>query len=248
MRHIIKGEPDEYLAKQHQRPSTTQYKRAKSRWDSFRKNKKSVGTRKQCFENEQFGLCGYSEVGLLTGEGMDKELGFHLEHIQPKKVAPEKTFDHNNLIVSAIDDWGKRVAKEDIFGGHAHGNWWDDEAFIHPLLPDCSRYFHYDRNGEVTPNRLLPDNEQSHAQLTIDNLNLNAPILVGWREKWMAQKLMLIEGFIEEPAVLRQLARAELLPQNGQLKPFHSAIRQLFGHIADEIMAESPEATGATPI
>lgn len=244
MRYIIKGEPDEQLAKENAKPST-QYRKAVSRWERFRKSKKVEGTRKQCLEGEQFGLCCYSEINLLTGEGIDKELGFHLEHVEPKKRIPSKTFDHNNLLACAIDD-RSRVEKHNLFGGHSRLEWWEPEQFIHPLRTDCTRYFHYNDNGRVVPNESLLSEEKNHAQLTIDKLNLNAPILVGWREQWIANKRTLLDDFIDEPDTLKQLAREELLPQaNNQLKPFHSAIRQLFGQIAEEVIAES-ETTRTT--
>lgn len=247
MRYIVKGEADWHLLKQHERPPT-QRRKAQKRWDAFRKNKEKVaGTRKQCLENEQFGLCCYSEINLVTGEGIDRALGFHLEHVEPKGNTPEKTFDHNNLMACAIDDRNSRVEKYNLFGGHFRLEWWEPEKFIHPLRPDCSWYFHYNDNGRVVPSESLLPEEREHAQLTIDKLNLNAPILIDWREQWIAHRTNLIETFINEPDTLRQLAREELLPQNGQLKPFHSAIRQLFGQLAEEVFAEA-ETTGDSAI
>lgn len=239
MRHIIKGQSDEDLFAEHRRPPT-QRRRVKDRWDRFRKSDRSEGTRTKCLQNEQSGLCGYSEIDLINGNGRDKELGFHLEHIEPKCHSPHRTFDHDNLIVCAIDDKKMRgFAKHDVFGGHARLEWWNPDVFIHPLRPDCARYFHYEASsGRVVPNANMPRRDRAKARLTIYKLNLNAAILVNWRRTWLAQKAELIETFLDQPEILKQLARQELLPHEGILKPFHSAVSQLFGSIAEEILAE----------
>lgn len=112
-------------------------------WGNFNSKR---GTRQVCWR-EQFGLCAYSEI-----EIKDDDLGAHLDHVEPKSKAPARTFDHRNLLLSAIDDIGvRKLARQDVFGGHARSNRYSKAGFVNPLWLDSRRYFHYGSNGKITP-------------------------------------------------------------------------------------------------
>jgi len=237
MRYITKGHADHQLWNRHSNPPCTKAE-ATAAWGSFNSKR---ATRNKCIE-EQYGLCGYSEVNLqddhpvidAKGQQLSRPLGIHLEHVEPKSLNPARTFDHTNLIACAIDDAKARsLIRDDVFGGHAKLRWYHPDGFIHPLLPQCRDYFHYESSGRVVPKAALARRERAKARLTIYRLNLNAPVLVVWRRTWLQQAETIIDELLDEPDALRQFAEVELLPINGRLRPFYSAQRQLFGNIAE---------------
>lgn len=228
MRHIVKQKADQKLVNRHQKPPATEQE-ATTAWENFRGERRRR-TRDKCLA-EQYGLCGYSEIDLE-----ESGLGMHLEHVEPKHRNPSRTFDHHNLILSAIDDIKNRdIDRLDVFGGHAKLRWYHAEAFIHPLLPNCQDYFHYETSGRIIPKAKLPRRERAKVRLTIYRLNLNAPILVNERRTRLAAIDVLIHELRDNQHALRRLAEKELLPVNGRLRPFHSALRQVFGRLGDDI-------------
>lgn len=113
MRTIFKGSGHYHLNQRYQlhQQQLKNGTAANNPWDNFHLED---GTRKKCWI-EQFGLCAYSEIKLDDGA-----LGAHLDHVEPKSKNPARTFDHTNLLLSAIDDIGARqLARQDVFGGHA---------------------------------------------------------------------------------------------------------------------------------
>ena len=244
MRAITKGSAHLQLQQRHQNPPTTAAG-ATAAWDGFRGNRKTE-TRKRCIE-EQYGLCGYSEVSLEgdshiineQGQRVDRSLGVHLEHVEPKSRNPARTFEHANLIACAIDDVKARgLVQGDVFGGHAKGSWFDPQGFIHPLQPGCRDYFHYQSSGRVVPRSGLIPGDRAKADVTIEKLNLNAPVLVVWRKTWLQQAEVIIDELLDDPVALHDFAEAELLPVNGRLRPFHSGQRALFGSVGEQVCAQ----------
>ncbi len=241
MRSITKGTAHYQLQQRHQNPLVTA-EAATAAWNNFHSDRKA-GTRQKCME-EQYGLCGYSEVSLndrdpvmdAQGQMISRSLGVHLEHVEPKSRAPARTFDHANLIACAIDDGQVRgLVRQDLFGGHAKGSWFHAEGFVHPLLGNCRDYFHYEGSGKVVPQAGLPRREQAKARLTIHHLNLNAPVLVVWRRTWLQEAERIIDQLLDDEEALRQFAEVELSPVNGCLRPFHSAQRALFGTLGEQV-------------
>lgn len=239
MRTIKKGNGHRTLNTRNLSPPTTPNEATKA-WKNFRSVKKF--TRDLCLV-EQFYLCGYSEIALdnhipiLDAElnEISRELGIHLEHVQPKSLFPEKTFQHANIIACGIDNSvAKELRKNELFGGHAKQRWFKEHIFISPLNGLCSSYFHYDTSGRVVASEKLPNRrEKAKARLTIYILNLNSPILVNWRKVWLGE----LERIISEldGDALMKFAEVELAPTNGKLRPFHSAQKQLFGRLGTQI-------------
>lgn len=240
MRHINKGKAHRTLEQRNQNPPTNAHQ-ASTAWRNFRRKE----TRENCLQ-EQYGLCGYSEINLInttqitdpqSGKQISRDLGIHLEHIEPKSAAPAKTFNHDNLIACAIDNTkARQLVNQDIFGGHAKLKWFHPDALIHPLKLNCRDYFHYEASGKITPKVGLPRRERAKARLTIYKLNLNAAILVNWRKVWLTQTDNIIAELANDIEALQHFAQIELLPINGLLRPFHSAQRQLLGKVGEQII------------
>ncbi|MBW3533439.1 retron system putative HNH endonuclease [Shewanella sp. NKUCC06_TVS] len=203
---------------------------ARTRWQRI-KSKTKNETRKKCCA-EQFGLCGYSEVALLKANFTNfTDLGAHLEHVEPKSKVPQRTFDHKNLILCAIDtNDQKNITKGDIFGGHYKDDWHEPNDFINPFMVDCSSYFHFENDGRIKPSIHRSVFEQCKAQITIDRLNLNSPTLVVWRKNWYEEISDDIDKHLDpyDQVGLAKLKDMTLMQNNGLLPPFYSMLKQLF--------------------
>lgn len=234
MRAITKGSCGLYaLEKAHENPPTTD-REAQSRWSSF--NHKSVLSR--LLTDEQYGLCAYSEVDLTRSS-----LGSHIEHLQPKSRYPQRTFDYQNLLLSALAD--KDLATMDersVFGGHHKLGQYDDQWFISCITDNSGDYFSYLSDGKVVPKNSLKESDQVKAGYTIDLLNLNSPYLVTERRRWIDELDTLIEEHLAQDWPLEDLASVYLLPRNQQLDAFFTASRQRFGRLAETVIKrEAPE-------
>ena len=199
-------------------------------WENFRANR---DTRDLCLL-EQFGLCAYSETLLDAND-----LGMHLDHVRPRSKFPADTFDHHNLLLSAIDDISfRKLIKRDVFGGHARSNHYSKSDFIHPIRPDCQRFFHYASDGRIEPALTLSESNRRTAVYTIAILNLNAPLLINSRRRWLETLEEEIDQLLEMPAALENFAEAELCLTNNKLRPFHSAVRERFGALGERVIRQ----------
>ncbi|MEZ9821065.1 retron system putative HNH endonuclease [Shewanella sp. 10N.286.45.A1] len=238
MRKITKTAPNRFLENRNRKPPNSATK-ANSSWNRFRQKSQ---TSRICY-TEQYGLCGYSEISIdniypILDENsieISRTLGSHLEHVEPKSKNPQRTFDHTNLIMSAIDDIkARKLIKEDVFGGHFKLRRYSENSFISPLSTNSRSYFHYETSGRIVPSYSLPTRrEKAKARLTIYILNLNAPILVNLRKSWLTQLDNIL--FDMDKSAINDFALTELLPTNDCLRPFHSAQRQLFGKLGESI-------------
>ena len=109
-------------------------------WDNFN-NKNEIH---EALLPAQNYLCCYCEIELTRGEG---ELGFHIEHIEPKSTYTNRTFDFNNLLLSCFTTGHElNPSRIDLFPiscGHAKGNTYDPQLFIKPTDSTCENYFFY---------------------------------------------------------------------------------------------------------
>ncbi|OQX08136.1 MAG: TIGR02646 family protein [Thiothrix lacustris] len=209
-------------------------KQATSRWSSFGHK----GTVSNCLQDEQYGLCAYTEL-----RPDQAGLGTHIEHVQPKSRYPQRTFDFSNLVLCALDESDLQTrAVNDRFGGHAKLGEYDPALFVSCLQNDCPRFFAYLSDGRVVAAANLSVNETQQAQYTIDLLNLNAPYLLVQRKNWLDELDKLIDEHLDNDNSLEDLAAIDLLPTSGKLSPFFSATRQRFARIADSLLrAQAPE-------
>lgn len=233
MRYIHKGEANPRLIALNTSPPQAP-EEAKQRWKRF-KGAAKKDTRKRCSQ-EQLGLCGYSEIVLFDNDAADFTIfDAHLEHVEPKSKVPQRSFDHTNLILSAIKDKGQAdILKEDLFGGHYKADWHEPDKFITPFMVDCATYFSYQSDGRITPNINCSEPDQQKAQTTIDKLNLNSTVLKGWRKNWYEKTLLAINEFLVngEMDELADFAQSKLSVNNEVPNPFQSLLRQLFGKLA----------------
>lgn len=216
---------DYHLDKAHQNPPTTANE-ATSRWSSFGHKDKV----QEYLLDEQYGLCCYSEVRADL-----ENLGYHIEHIQPKSQNPPKTFDYSNLAASALssDDLNNRL-KEDVFGGHAKLSEYDENLFISCHNADCARYFAYLSDGRIEPRVNLNAEDTKRVIYTRDLLNLNSPYLITLRRRWYDELDDLFEEHVDKDWSLEHLAAIDLLPTNQKLSQFFSVTRQFFGVVAKD--------------
>ncbi|WP_270672316.1 retron system putative HNH endonuclease [Aeromonas sp. QDB17] len=224
------------LAMAHQAPPHTP-DQATSRWSSFG-HKRELLTR-LC--NQQYQLCCYSEI-----RADQRGLDYHIEHVENKSQAPERTFDETNLAASAFssDRVSSRV-KADVFGGHAVGKQIgvDMTLFVHCYQPDCAHYFAYMSDGRVVPSFHLNACEQQRAQYSIELLNLNSPYLMELRQQWWDELEQLKEEHLTKGWDINQLLQLDLVPTvHQQLSHFFSITRQFFGPVAEAVLRrEAPE-------
>ncbi|MBE8233590.1 MAG: TIGR02646 family protein, partial [Endozoicomonadaceae bacterium] len=149
MRYIKKtGSAPYCLNKKHKTPPKNKTEATKQ-WRKFKcKNKLT-----HQLADEQYSLCAYSEIEILRDHSI---LGTHIEHVQPKSIYPQRTFDYSNLVLNALasDDLsGSIVAKNAVFGGHAKEDNYDPNLFISCLDPACTDYFTYLSDGKVVPTK-----------------------------------------------------------------------------------------------
>jgi len=231
MRRIHKNRIDVGLQREREKGVPLTALEAEKRWRRYRRRHRKEMTRSLLLE-EQWWLCAYTELALY-----DFGYGCHIEHIEPKSQNPTRTFDYQNVVVSALDsDSLTRFSKADRFGGHFKGNDYDPDMFISPLMSDSHRYFEYLSSGRVEPAQNLSVEDQSRANYTINLLNLNAPILVNSRRRWLIEIEDEIERLLEDDSALKHLAECELCDTGGKLREFHSAAKARFGRLGDQVM------------
>lgn len=189
-------------------------------WNNFSHRKQ---TRSSC-NAEQIGLCAFSETKIDNATW-----GFHLDHVKPKSLDQSITFKHSNLVLCAISSAAlKYMPKGDVFGGHFRKNRYSKSGFITPLRADARRFFHYSVEGEIVPALNLSSSDARKARYTIKILNLNATTLVEMRKTWLIELENAIDKLIGSPAAMDYFAMIELCDTNGQLRNFHSAVRERF--------------------
>ena len=234
MRRIIKKQIPFELKKELKKPAPSTDKDADNRWGRFRKNAQKEVT-KSFLLKEQWWLCAYTELALDSFSH-----GCHIEHIEPKKHNPARTFDYHNLIVSALDSESlSNLPTHDRFGGHAKLDRYDPNLFISPLMPDSNRYFEYLSNGKVEPSQSLSPEDRIRAAYTINLLNLNAPFLVNSRRQWLMVIEDEIDRLIDNESALRLLAECELCDTEGKLRSFHTAVKARFGRLGTQVMTNA---------
>lgn len=213
-------------------PTSTQ--QAESRWSGFGYKDEVISY----LDSEQYGLCAYSEI-----RPDEYGLGTHIEHLEPKSQNPRRTFDYNNLVLSALStDDLQKIVHNDIFGGHAKLNNYDVHLFVSCLQANCASYFAYLSNGLLEPSHHLNADGHRKAQYTIKVLNLNSPYLITQRKIWLDELDHLIDEHIDKNMSLQDLAAIDLIPTNNKLSQFFTATRQRFGKVAEKLLEQhSPE-------
>jgi len=203
----------------------------------------------------QHGLCGYCEIGLV-------ELDRQVEHVVPRSD-PEhgalRALDVTNFIACckggenplfALDHLADRdrylkPPKRNRSCGQKKGH--DARADCVdprdlPALPSLMRVLEdgaIEADPEACTSAGVP---ATRVTLTIEVLNLNAERLRLARERrWSA-----LNGewgdFFEDPDLMHQAARSELLPEDGRLRQFFTTSRCYFGPLAEQVLEKQPQA------
>ena len=234
MRKITKHEDGGYYLNQSNDNPPINKEQVTKRWKNFDYKKETS----KYLNEEQYYLCAYSEI---RPDLVD--LDTHIEHIQPKNAYPLKTFDYQNLVITALSSADlKNRAKDDVFGGHSKLGDYDQALFISPLQNDCSQYFVYLSDGRVEPSNKLNSEFFLKAEYTINLLNLNSPFLVIRRKKWLDELGQLIDQHLTHHESLYHLARIDLIPHQQKLSPFFTATRQIFSNLSNTVLNDyAPE-------
>jgi uncharacterized protein (TIGR02646 family) len=216
-------------------------------WGNLRKKQREPLIKK--LRDEQYSLCAYSEIAIPHN---NSELGAHIEQVQPKGKYPKRTFDYCNLVLNALhsdylpkkDSSKNIVAQDEIFGGHAKGEYYDSKLFISCLDSNCANYFTYLSDGRVVSAKdSSPAKEK--AEYTIKLLNLNSSYLINKRRDWLDDLDKSITKYTANNT-LESLIASYLIPKTinslKELDPFFSASRQRFDKLANKILKkEAPE-------
>jgi uncharacterized protein (TIGR02646 family) len=188
----------------------------------------------------------YCEINFDFKLDNNLELGAHIEHVVPRNVQPERTFDYTNFVLSCLKEMNvNALPYDEVTCGHykdrenrEDGMISDEQLFISPLEPDCQRYFIYDPNGRVRPHPKLSHQEQARATYTINLLGLNNKRLVRLRRERLETLIPIIDELRDEPEALGHFADMELCLTGDYLQPFHSACLQQFGALGREIVKQ----------
>ncbi|MFL0805876.1 MAG: TIGR02646 family protein [Oceanobacter sp.] len=247
MKYIAKrkGQPD-CIHDRHDHPPASA-KEARRKWGQF-VGKRESGLLFDLLLEEQYGLCAYSEI-----RPDEHELGFHVEHVKPKSKYPAQTFDHHNLVLSALSSQDLNALKTEYgdnteesesepmgsyyFGGHAKKSTFNAELFLSPLQEyPHNDYYLYLSDGRVVAHPLGSESDQQRTQYTIDVLNLNHPMLVALRKEWIDEIDAFIDEHLENDMCLESLASIDLIPTNSRLSNFFTATSQRFGTSITDIV------------
>lgn len=124
---------------------------------------------------EQHQLCCYCEqrAGAYSS---------HIEHMVPRSVEPNRTYDYTNMASSCN---GGTAANQHC--GHLKGQDYDATRFASPHAPVTVQLFRYLLDGTVEPAEDLDGNQWASADYMIRLLGLRCPSLRGRRHTHAAQ-------------------------------------------------------------
>ena len=152
----------------------TQARQDGKNWKQFAQTDDHKELRDLLYE-AQGGRCAYCE-----SEVRKKKDGIcgHIEHLNRRKDAPNRTFDWNNLFFSCnrVDSCGnyKDDPKRKIV--------FDPDDIVDPSRENPSDFFTYDANGNIVPRGDNSKAAKRRASETVRVFNLNSPSLQGARE------------------------------------------------------------------
>jgi uncharacterized protein (TIGR02646 family) len=130
---------------------------------------------RQFLVEEQEYLCCYCEKEITSHNKSS-----NIEHVKPKSLCHASQTDYKNMLASCIVNDSCTQAKKD---------WFDEELFIHPLMPNCSEYFIFLANGEIS-------SKETSGNETIKRLGLNTPHLKASRSQSIETYLELLQDEI----------------------------------------------------
>ena len=226
-------------------------------WDRFRSHRAGHAYREviEVLTSRQHGLCGYCEIGLV-------ELDRQVEHVVPRSDAQHgalRALDVTNFIACC------RGGENPLFALDTRA---DRDRYLKPLNRNqsCGQRKGSDAHADCVDPRDLPavpslvrvlddgaieaDPEActsagvpvNRVTLTIEQLNLNAERLRLARERRWTALNDEWGNFLDDPDLMHQAAKSELLPEDGRLRRFFTTSRCYFGPVAEQVLGEQPEA------
>ncbi len=221
-------------------------------WDGFRSHQAGAAYREtiETLCSIQHGLCGYCEIDIAEH---DRQVEHVIPQSDPHRGAAQ-ALDQGNMIACCkggtllTDDETRRL---DPVGrnrscGEAKGERVDAD-FVDPrILPALPSLIRVRFDGEIAADEAACANaaiDAGRVDRTIAILGLNVERLRLAREKrWRA----LSDGWREylgDPRVMQEAARMELSPgEDNRLPRFFTTSRSYFGPVAEETLAETPQA------
>jgi uncharacterized protein (TIGR02646 family) len=184
-------------------------------WEKF--NKSEV---RQNLWDIQSGLCAYCERTVKLDAGASA-----IEHIRPKGIYHEETFNYPNLVLCCADTHTCNLHKKSKYEDGIDVTGRRTEGFISPTQERCSTSFKYNGDGSIEPS---PAAEKSDAEITLKILNLNYPPLKTERRTYFEAINCAIVSMEEQRDALEMYLEQEMALDNR--KPFYSAKCQLYGN------------------
>ena len=222
-------------------------------WDGFRSHQAGAAYREmfKTLCSLQHGLCGYCEIDITE---QDRQV----EHVIPRSDPQQgrtRALDPANMMacckggttrITGEDARWRRPARRNRSCGEAKQDL-ADPRFVDPrTLPALPTLVRVRFDGRIAADEPACANaaiDADRVKRTIDILGLNVERLRLAREKhWRA----LSENWREhcnDPQVMREAARMELLPgEDCRLPRFFTTSRSYFGPPGEAILAETPQA------
>ena len=163
------------------------YQHGRDNWDTFHARPGDVQQVRQALETMQKGQCAYCEAALVDGR-------WHIEHLWPKSVHPQRTFEWDNLFASCM--------RRDSCGTHKDqgGRPYDPQDLVDPAQEDPDDFLFFAQDGTVQPRIGLNGRALRKADETIRVFNLNSPAL-------RHQRAQVVKGLLAgEAGVVEMLA------------------------------------------
>ena len=91
----------------------------------------------------------------------------HIEHFRPQEQRPDLALDFGNLHASCIRETKPGLP---LHCGHLKDSWFDEDAHVSPLDPNCEDRFVFTLDGQVQPKDQGAANMVRHLGLDIDFL------------------------------------------------------------------------------
>lgn len=127
---------------------------------------------------EQDCLCGYSEIPLDA-----ENTSSHIDHFVKRDYDHSKTFDWDNLVVSAIDeDYGGKY-KDNTYKIKQN----EYAQIFNPTKDDMGQYIEYLRDGRIAPRDGIQDAINDKILKTIEVFNLNCRSLKNRRKQLLIE-------------------------------------------------------------
>lgn len=231
---------------------------AKASWEEFGHGDPEAKPQlAEALANTQHGLCGYCENRLHP---RDRQI----EHVVPRSdvtrggqhraldvtnmiacCTGNAPFSHDPIIRGDPSRYLKPVRKN-LSCGQAKSDV-SDEGFLDPReLPALPLLMNVLLDGEIEPDANACASaglDANRVAWTINTLGLNVQRLKDARSRRLRDLEAAWGEHLDQPAVLLNAAREELLPNtSGELSPFFTTAASYFAFVRETILAEPPQA------